>query len=813
MLRKSPGFTAIALITLAIGIGANTIMFSIPDAMLLVHPGGVKDPERLAYCGIQGVEGSSFRHSEYLAIRDSGLAFSDVLAQSVLSERVTLVREGSAWSAWAAYVSSNFLSVLGTTPVLGRGFSPEEERQGSAPVAVLSYRCWRRLGGDPKLVGEFVGVGGTTCQIIGVAPEGFNGVTFDGCDLWLPLESLRTVHRIYRTRADLEPSFHVVGRLRPEVIMAVAQARLQALVPRFKQESPADWANRSSIYLRPPGWERINSDIKQDRLYYGAICLALVMPVAILLVIACLNLANMLIVQGASRHREIAIRMALGGGRWRVVRQLLIESGLLATLGGGLGVLLAFAGVRVLRAYIAAFQDEATILPFGLSVRVLAATVGVCAMATLLFGLRPALALSKRDIAGEMKAAGGSVLGSFQRKRGRLSVAGQVALAVALVLCATLLMRSALEAGTPDPRFPLADKLVVEINPLASGYDEVRSVQAYEALADHLASLPEVKAVGASGQVFFGGGGWIWVTEYLSGAEENESGEPLARKVAFTSVGRDYFKAMEIPLLQGRLFDRLDGVPDAEKVAIIDESLARKLRPDGDALGCIIRYGVFAKADSDSYRVVGIVANLPGIEKRDVHAQVYAPIGMNSWAACLYLHVADGTSTEVLQQRIFKEIRRFDPQMPVLSVATLAQRRCDDSAVWLARFAARLAAAVGTAALFLAALGIYAIKGYMVASRTSEIGIRKALGATHGSILGMVLREGLLVTAAGLIVGLLLGLAVAKVAASLFYGISPIDPVSIVVTVVLLGAASLLASYLPARRAARVDPMVALRCE
>ncbi len=813
MLEKTPGFTAIALITLAIGIGANTIMLGLSDTILLARAGGVKDPEQLAYCAIRGVEDSSFRYPEYLAFRDSGLAFSDVLAQIVFSDHGTLVREGSAWSVWMTYVSPNFFAILGTTPVLGRAFLPEEEQEGCAPVAVLSHRCWQRLGGDPKLVGEFVNVNGTTCQVVGVAPEGFNGVTLHGYDLWLPLGSLRTAHQIYRSRPDLKPSFHVVGRLQSEMTMAVAQAQLQALVPRFKQESPADWTDRSSIYLRPPGRERIDSDIKQDLRFYGMISLALVTPAAIILVIACLNLANMLIVQGASRHREIAIRMALGGGRWRVVRQLLIESGLMAVLGGILGVLLAFCGVRVLKAYVAAFQDEPTVLPFGLSVRVLAATPGLCVMATLLFGLRPALLLSRRDIAGEMKASGGSVLGSFRRKRGGLSVAGQIALAVALVLCATLLTRSALEAARPDPRFPLADKLVVRINPPAAGYDEVRSVQAYETLADHLASLPEVKAVGASGGVFFGGGGWVWITEYLPGGGENGSRKRLARDVAFTGVGRDYFEAMEIPLLQGRFFNRLDRVPNAEKVAIIDESLARKLRPDGNALGCSIQYGVLTRVDSDPYRVVGIVANLPGIESREVHAQVYTPIEASSWASCLYLHVADRASADHLRQRISKEIRRFDPDMPVLSVATLAQIRYDDSSVWLARFGARLALAAGAAALFLASLGIYAIKGYIVASRTSEIGIRKALGATRGSIMGMVLREGLVLTIVGLAIGLALGLAVAKVAARMLYGISPIDPVSIVVTVALLGAASLLAGYLPARRAAKVDPMVALRCE
>jgi putative ABC transport system permease protein len=812
-LRQSPGFTAIALLTLAIGIGANTIMFSISDALLFLRPRKVKAPEQLAYCAIQETDDSCFRYSEYLALRDSGLVFSDVLAQTTLHDRATLVRGGSAWRVWTAYVSANFFSVLGAAPVAGRGFLPEEEREGSAPAVILSYHYWRRLGRDPNLVGEFVSVNGTDCQVVGVAPQGFTGVALDGWDLWLPLGSLRTVHGLYRRALDREPSFHVVGRLKSEMTMPVAQAQLQTLVPRFKQEDPKRWGDHASLNLHPPGRGQISGDYEQDERLHVIVGLVLTTASALILAIACLNLANMLIVQGAARHREIAVRLALGGGRWRIIRQLLIEFGLLAVLGGLFGVLLACCGTRILNVWFAVLPDGQTGLQLGLNVRVLAATLGVCLIATLLFGLRPALWLSKRDIAGEMQGAGGRVLGSLRRRRGGLSLAGQIALAVVLVLSGALLTRSALEIARPDPRLPLEDKVVVEIDPESGGYDRVRSIQVCEALADHLASLPEVKAVGTSGGVFFGGGGRSLIGEYLPGAGEDGSGKPRARNAALVGAGRDYFEAMEIPLLRGRLFDRLDSVPNAEKVTIIDETLARKLRPDGNALGCLVQWGVFTKADSDPYRVVGIVAHVPGIEGREVRGQMFTPIEANKLAACLYLHVAKEASADLARQRISQEIRRFDPRLPVLSVATLAQKRNDDSWVWLARFGARLAVAAGAAALFLAALGIYAIKGYLVASRTSEIGIRMALGATHGSIMSMVLREGLVLTVVGLLVGLLLGLGVAKVSARLLYGISPADPVSIAVTVALLGTASLLAGYLPARRAARIDPMIALRYE
>jgi putative ABC transport system permease protein len=825
MLRKSPGFTAIALITLAIGIGANTIMFSFSDA-LLQQPRHVKNPEQLAYCTIQPVTSGPVGYFEYLTVRDSGLAFSDLTAQSpaVLGD-ATLVHGDSAWRVQAIYVSSNYFSFLGVAPVLGRSFLPEEERLGDALVVVLSHRLWQRLGGNPKLVGEFLTVNGIHCQVVGVAPKDFTGVSLVGPDLWLPLGSFAAVSTWFRgrtppgdARADwgYPVMLNIIGRLKPGVNMRVTQAQLQSLIPRFRAEDPRRWPDGASFSLRPPG--RIMADLDNEVGHGESIMFSLVLMAVstIILVIACLNLANMLIVQGASRHREIAVRLALGGGRLRIIRQLLVESGLLALLGGVLGVLLAVCGMRILNTWFATAADIVLrVLQVGLNVRVLMATLGFCLIATLLFGLRPALRLSKRDIAGEMKASGRSVLGSVHRRRGGLSVAGQIALAVALVFSASLLARSAVETARPDPRFPLDDKLVVRIDPESAGYDKVRSIQACAALADHLASLPEVKALGTSPNLFYGGGGWLSIREYLPGAQDDGPRGPRARYGAKIVAGRDYFAAMGIPLLQGRLFNPLDSAPNAEKVAIIDESLARHLRPDGNALGCLIQWGVpeMGEMIPDIFRVVGIVASMPGVQEREARPQMYTPAGADELSPYFYAHVGDRGTVETLRLRIAEEIRRVDPHIPVLSVKTLAEIRNDNPEVWAARFFARLALAAAGGALFLAALGIYAIKGYLVASRTSEIGIRKAMGATHGNILGMVLREGLVLTVVALLAGLLLGLATARVAASLLYGVSPADPLSILVTVVLLGAASLLAGYLPARRAAKVDPMTALRCE
>ncbi|NLZ03802.1 MAG: FtsX-like permease family protein [Phycisphaerae bacterium] len=820
MLAKNRGFTAIALVTLAVGIGANTIMFTMSD-LLLRPPTKVKEPEQLMYCAIQDALFPWFRYSAYLTLRNSGLVFSDCLAQGDDARPTTLVHGNSVGQVRAAYVSANYFSFLGVAPAQGRGFLPAEERQGSGPVMVLTHRTWRRLGADPNMVGQFLRVNGVSCQVVGIAPEGFTGATFIGPDLWLPLGSHLAVADLSRgrpPRADLGPdrdypSVHLVGRLQPGLSRSAAQAQLQALVARFKREYPRQWKPNSSLALRPPGRFFIDADVEQEQLSATLFSLVLMGVSGVILLIACLNLANMLIIQGAARRREMAVRMALGGGRWRIIQQLLVESALLALLGGILGLVLAFWGTSILRAWIGSVQDaELRCFRPSLNVRVLVATLGFCLVATLLFGLRPAQWLSRCDIAGEMKDSAGGVLGSVRRRRRGLSMVGQIALAVALVLSASLLTRSAFQLMRPDPRFPLEDKLVVQIDPLSAGYDRVRSIQTCEALADRLSSLPQVKALGTSPRLFFGGGDVLSISECTPAAEDGGARRHLARWAAVTDVGRDYFAALEIPLLQGRRFNLRDGAPNAEKVTIIDESLARKLRPDGNALGCFVQYGGFGEY-SDPYRVVGTVAHVPGVGDPEVHLQMYKPAQPDQLSPYLYVHVANRKAAGMLREQIAEEIHRIDARVPILSIETLARIRKADTSIWFARFGARLALAAGAAALFLAALGIYAIKGFMVVSRTPEIGIRKALGATHWDIMSMVFREGLVLTVVGLFFGLLLGLGVARVAASLLYGVSPIDPVSVVATVVLLALTAVLAGLIPARRAARIDPMAALRYE
>jgi predicted permease len=831
MLRKSPGFTAIALITLAIGIGANTIMFSMVNVLLL-RPVMVNDSDRLVGCGVRN---GWWSYSAFAAFREDNPAFIDLMAQSGSFNSVTLVQGDVVRRVNPLFVSANYFSMLGIGLTRGRAFLPEEERAGGEPVVILSHRMWQRQGADPNVVGTQVAVNGTFFRIVGIAPEGFTGTAVAGPDLWLPLGVYGLTGHEGKDRPTAGPDegwdypmLSLVGRLRPGSDMVAAQAQLGPLIPHLKETYPRQWKPDSTFHLYRLA--RLVAGEEDERAGLSVASAFLMSVSAVVLLIACLNLANMTIVQGAGRSREIAIRMAVGGGRLRIMRQLFVESVLLSALGGIFGLVVAFCGVRMLNAWIAVPQMEMDIigsLRMELDWRVLAATIGFCFMAATISGMKPALKLSRRDANADLKQSGHGVLrptGRVRRPAG-LSVVFQIALSVVLVMGAALFTRSALKTAPADSGFSLDDKVVVKPDSFAAGYDLARTQQVYESIADHLRSMPGVQAVSMSTSFpLVEGGGGDAVCEYDPGAPEDDRDEaqvlrarishPSQDTAAKYAVGLDYFDAMGMPLLQGRAFQRLDCVPDAEKVAIIDERLARRLRPDGNALGCLIQYA--RRYSPTAYRVVGIVPSLRIVTDDDyIPTQMYVPLGADSRPAFIHLRAAGGSRKAVtsLVQQIPVEIRKIEPQLPILSVESLAQCHANNPFVWLWGFGARLAVLFGSMALFLASLGIYAVKGHMVAARTPEIGIRKALGATHWGIMGMVFREGLTLTLTGLFIGLLLALAAGRLIGSLLYGVRPADPISIVAAVVLLGVASLLATYIPARWAARIDPMVALRCE
>jgi len=828
MLRKKPGFTAIALITLAVGIGANTIMFSVVNT-LLFRPLPVKDPDRLVRCEFDKLR--PVFYEGYLYLRDNNPVFSDLIVNGYVIRTATLARDGIVRHVDPLYVSANYFTVLGGAPLYGRTFLPEEEVAGAEPVVVLSYRTWQRLGAEPEIVGQYVRLNGALCRIIGVTQKTFTGAGVVAPDLWLPLGTYGLVFKCFLERWEGLPDefWHyppsvLVGRLKPGLGLSEAQGRLQSMFSHLKQMYPRRYKEIHMFRLRP--LPRLDAAaVDNDRPTLGRISLALMGISGVVLLIACLNLANMIVVQGEGRQREIAIRAAIGGGRLRIMRQLLIESLLLAVFGGILAVVVALWGIRILKLWVAMGQlpmqlGEAIASGIALDVRVLAATLSFCLIATVLFGLKPALRLSGRDLCSDLKESGRSVFQATRRRRWilprGLSVLCQMALSVALVMTATLLARTALKAARTEPGFGLDGKVVVSVEAFAGGYNIAQARQACERLAERLKDVPEIQAVGLSRAAPVDlGVRWSneRVVEYAPGRADDASDSLLAKALHAYEVNGDYFKAMGIRLLQGRPFRSLDSAPDAEEVVIIDELLARKLRPDGSALGCLIQYGTDWLGSP--HRVVGIVPNLQSAwGNGEDQPHVYEPLKAHHVPVSIHLRArstAPGAEAALVRS-IGARIRKIDPRLPVLSVASLADRHRNHPTVLFTGVVARLAVMFGAMALFLAGLGLYAVKSHMVASRTSEIGIRMALGATRRDILTLVLRQGATLTFVGLLVGTLLAIVMTRVIRSALQGISTIDLVSIVVTVALLTATSLLVCYVPARRAVKIDPMTALRC-
>jgi predicted permease len=828
MLTKRPGFTAIALITLALGIGVNTVVFSVVNALTL-RPMKIKEPERLVKCMTgTGSFGGFFPLAVFEKIREENSIFTDVMAFT-LGRACTLRLGDTTRPADRMFVSSNYFSVLGVAPARGRYFLPVEEKPGAETIGVLSHGAWLRLGADPNAVGKLIFVNGFPCRIVGITPKGFSGPTLlGGTDIWLPLgayANMLSEEEQQESAADPRRRSFLsyptllcsIGRLKPELSLSAAEARFKSLEAPLLELIPDDSlrVNFKHWSLQPvPRFNLYRPNMDFALRYVSVIVLGVGFA---LLCVTCLNLANMYIVQGEYRHREIAVRSALGGGRLRIIRQLLVEALLLALLGGALGLVLTYWGMTLLDGLVVR-PTPLQGLQFALDANVLLGAAGFCLAATLLSGLWPALCLSKHNIMSHLRQAQGG-LSQASAKTGRimlpsLSTAGQIALSAALVIPATLFTHSAFRALFVTPGYSPEGKLVVDVDFRSEGNAQVKRQQLCRQLVDHIQSLPQVQSAGLSTAMPFSASldeARVALTEAQTPIRGHNPADGVPCRPQ--SVAGDYFQAVGLPLLQGRYFTLAEST-EGSKVVIIDEHLALALRPDGNVLGCLLRTG------DEVREIVGIIPSVRHyVLSSQVESHAYFPLS-DPRSACLVVRVADamaGNETSLLQ-RIREEINAVQPHIATTPISTLSDYQRRGPEVWVARVLAGLFLFFGVAALFLATLGIYGVKGSLVANRIPEFGVRRALGATGVNIVTLVLREGWSRTLIGMAAGIVGALAILRVFGDVFFkrvlcDVKPIDPVSIAVALILLALAVLLAGYIPARRAAQVDPMVALRCE
>jgi predicted permease len=816
VLRKAPGFTVVAVLTLALGIGANTAIFSLVNAVLL-KPLKIQNPKEIFGCYSVDLHkpeiARAFSFPNYADLRERNSVFSMLAAHNIV--QVGLTEGEITRHVFADIVSSNYFATLGVPLFSGRTFTTAEEKPDAAiPSAIVSYSYWQKHGSDPEQVGKMLRINGKIFTVAGVAAPGFTGtVPLISSELYLPLGAAPvlasgTEGRRYSLSERDIPYLILIGRLKTGLRQREANAQLAVVASQLAQAYPAE--NKDQTFIVHPLARLSVSPNPEDggQSVPLVILLTMSMP-AVVLLIASLNLANMMLARGAARHKEIAIRLAIGGGRGRIVRQLCTEGFLLAILGGAAGLLVASWGSALL------IQSLVSVAPFDLvfsskpDSRVLAATMAACMLSTIVFGLWPAWRLSRPDVTLDLKEGGEDAGGGLRRlfSRRNVLVMAQLSLSLMMLTASGLFVRSAMRAAHVEPGFSLERGLVAEVDPSLAGYDEARGRRIYAALLARLKNVPGVESVSLAWTVPFGrvtNGGTI----HPAGG-----GVPDVEVWAESNiVTEDYFRTLGVPLLLGRSFlpsEMTSGSP--RHVAVIDKLAAQRLWPKGDAVGKHLR------RDSEALEVVGVVGT---VQERIVGSQLqphlYVPFGPD-YRADMHIHLKVAARAREAQARMLKtvrgEIRAVDPNLPVLELKTLRDQLNESLDMWVVETGARILGIFGTAALLLAIMGLYGVRAYTVARRTREIGIRMALGASSADTQRMILREGLTVTAIASMCGLLLALALGRILMSFLYDVRPVDMTVLLIAMLLLTIVSMLACYVPARKAARVDPMVALRYE
>ena len=799
-LRQSPGFTALAILSLALGIGANTAIFSLVDTVLL-RPLPVAKPAQLV--AVYGTlhNGADFTIQSYLNYKDYRDRSGDVLS-GLIAYRfapMSLSHGSSNERVWGYEVSGNYFDVLGVRPILGRAFLPEEDvTPGAHPVAMLGYGCWqKRFAADPAIVGRTVTLNGHTFNIIGVAPKGFVGTEVAySPEVFVPMAMAREIEpgSEWLESRDNDNIF-VVGRLKDNVSTQQAESALQAITLQLAREHPQENEGRG-VRLMSPGL--FIPDIRSSVITFAGV---LMVVVGLVLLLACVNLANLLLARATERRKEIAIRLALGASRARLVRQLVTESVLLALAGGAAGLLLA-AWLNDLVAATRLPTDIAILFDLRIDWRVMTFTLVVSVLTGVVFSLLPALQASKPELVPALKDE--ASLGGFRRSRLRNTlVIVQVALSLVLLASAGLIVRSLQAAQRMRPGFNPENAVALSFDVGLQGYDEQRGRDFQRQVLERAQNLPGVASAALVYNVPLSLN-FNSTTIYTEGQAATTSSQlPLAIP---NYVSPNYFHTMEIGL-RGRDFTEQDNKKES-RFAIVNETFARKFWPDGDAIGKRFNYS----GPKDPYwEVIGVAAD-GKYESLGEPAKpaFYRPL-LRDYNSTISLVARTQGDPQAVITALRREILALDPTLPLYDVKTLTEH------MQIPLFPARMAAAVlgsfGLLALLLAAVGIYGVMSYVVAGRTREIGVRMALGASARDVLKLIVGQGMMLAVIGLGVGLAVAFAAARLLTSLLYGVSPADPLTFATITMLLAAVALLACYIPARRATKVDPMVALRYE
>jgi putative ABC transport system permease protein len=789
-LLKKPGFTFVAVLTLALGISANSTIFSFVNGILL-RPLPYQHPERLVLLDEtapkHGTDSMGVSFPNFLDWREQNHVFEDIGAYGERS--FTLVGGGEPEQLQGARLSSGLFEILGVGPMLGRTIRPEEDRPDNDKVVILSHGLWqRRFGSNASVIGQTININNRQHTVIGVMPPGFKFP--EVAELWLPL----ALNTQLWTRND--HGLSALARLKPNVTLSEAQAEMVNVARQIEKENPVtnDGLSVSVSNLR----DGLVGDYRQA-------LMILLGVVGFVLMIACANVANLLLARSAGREKEMAIRAALGASRWRIVRQLITESLLLSLIGGVLGLVLAFWGIDLL---LAAIPVEFPFwMKFNLDGRVLSFTILISLVTGIIFGVAPALQASKVELNESLKEGGRSAAAGrgHRRLRGLLVVA-EVALSLMLLAGAGLMMRSFMRLQQVNPGVNPNNVLTMTVSLPSAKYSEEKRSPFFGQLLERVKALPGVETVGAVSNLPLGGSLW-GRSLTVEGAPTLAVGEaPMINHCVITP---NYFRSMGIPILTGRDFNETD-TKDSLKVTLIDERLAREYWPNETALGKRIRFGP-PESNEPWHTIIGVVGEVRHQSlERATRKSIYVP---HQQIPMREMTLAVRTSTEPLSLAgaVRNQVKELDPDQPITNVRTMTE--VISRSVWQPRLYAILFGVFAVVALLLASIGIYGVMSYAVTQRTHEIGIRMALGAQTRDVLRMIIGQGMMLALMGVALGLLGAFALTRIMSSLLFNVSATDPATFVGVSLLLSMVAFLACYLPARRATRVDPMIALRYE